>query len=651
MSASLDSSILLWDLKEAPLSTPKRLKGHTLGVTQLAFSSMYDVVVSGACDFKVLVWDVNKLSSIASMFHASLITSIAVVDVDEQEQHVVTSTEKGVLRLWRLGQVRLSADVPCVFVLKPGVFDNVIQSSHPPRFATTVDPNSDFIVSCGKNLRRFSCVRMKARQHRPTIVLYSSSLISFVTIDRTNIFIWNALGKLVMRLNEVTELDITAATLDYLGRRLIVGCASGQIKVIDLMTGHILKESTEEDCHLEEIIELSYCNSNSTIVSSSCDRTLRVFDDRAEDTLPLLRGIDFNPLKLSHIAISDSLCLIAVCAAESVLLLDFQTLDVLMVCQAAHEHVSRISAVTFVNGWEAMATADEDGIVLLWHVSRKSTFPHIELIGRLDMTVTPPPTIAEDVVSLPPGVVRGRNNSTIPHDHTRKRFTTAGNDAEKNIASLLYSSRKESLAHILEQSHHSSVGVSSLQSVIPPDRSERSSIVNRESFVFLVASLDSGKIVSWNVKRIFESYRVNEIHDATSYKNVCTLKHSYKPYLKLGLKSLCSTNSTSVFKSTVSSTLTARMKARRNHSVLTYPKQKQQQKQQQQQQKKEDSTSSLRRKTTRKMSRLPMLTKASRLSKAPMQFIFSTLESSQLDQDRRKTRLKQRKTVMYVTCM
>ena len=267
---------MLWDLKEAPLRSPKRLKGHTLGVTQLAFSSMYDVIVSGACDFKVLVWDVNKLSSIATMFHNSSITSIAVVDIDEQEQHVVTSTEKGVLRLWRLGQVRLSADVPCVFVLKPGVLDNVIQSSYPPRFASCIDPNSDFVVSCGKNLRRFSCVRMKSRHHCPNIVLYSRSLISFVTIDRRNIFIWNALGKLVMRLNEVTKHDITAASLDYLQRRLIVGCAEGQIKVIDLMTGHILKESNAEDGHLNEIIELSYCHSNSTIMSSSCDRTCRV---------------------------------------------------------------------------------------------------------------------------------------------------------------------------------------------------------------------------------------------------------------------------------------------------------------------------------------------------------------------------------------
>ena len=282
--------------------------------------------------------------------------------------------------------------------------------------------------------------------------------------------------------------------------------------------------------------------------------------------MPLLRGLDFNPLNLSHFAVSDSMCLIAVCVAESVLIFDFQSLDLLTVCQASHQHVSRISAVTFVDGHEAMATADEDGIVLLWSVKRASTFPEIELIGRLDMIGEP---VAEsDNNFLPPGVF-GSNQPK--HRGVRKRFTTVGNNntEEQDIASLLYSSRKDSLAHMLEESHHSSIGVSSLQAVIPPNRSDRSSIVNNEAFVFLVASLDSGKIVSWNVKQIFEDYNVMEIRDATSYKNVCTLRHSYKPYLKSGLKPLCSKNSNSEFKSTVSSTLIARMKARRNHSVLT----------------------------------------------------------------------------------
>ena len=289
-----------------------------------------------------------------------------------------------------------------------------------------------------------------------------------------------------------------------------------------------------------------------------------------------------------------------------------------------------------------MATADEDGIVLLWSVKRASTFPEIELIGRLDMIGEP---VAEsDNNFLPPGVF-GSNQPK--HRGVRKRFTTVGNNntEEQDIASLLYSSRKDSLAHMLEESHHSSIGVSSLQAVIPPNRSDRSSIVNNEAFVFLVASLDSGKIVSWNVKQIFEDYNVMEIRDATSYKNVCTLRHSYKPYLKSGLKPLCSKNSNSEFKSTVSSTLIARMKARRNHSVLTYPQQK----------RVEIATdaSSAKQSSPRK-SRLPTLSKAPRLSKAPIHYVQKSSTSTSSftpfisEKEKRKTRLMKRKTEMYV---
>ncbi|ETV94161.1 hypothetical protein H310_12161 [Aphanomyces invadans] len=415
---SMDGTITVHDM--AKESQQRRhdivVDAHEKGVKALAYSVKFGYLASiGHYSFaeestmEVLVWHFDdgdnatstvRLDRALSGHHAAL-CAITAVDC---ESHLVSSDESGVLRVWSVSTWACLQTFHTLHV-------NPLRC----QVVWPTSPQADALLLCvGKSVEFHDCALVREREDF-LFVDFNATFNVILAATYHRLILWDLATGDVRKTYELHVIyhgrpahSITAVCLDDRERKLIVGDDVGQVLVVNVVNGNLMKEL---DPHAQAISSLAYVARAKCVVSTAVDSTIHICDENnahgyyvpfaGAPLSVLLRSLCLSPTAaapLRHhprrdtIAIaapitnatstpdmdivtsvsSDALRLVATVSSCSIgesyiQLWDFDTSALVQTC-IAPDPTADISCVAFLQTYPGLVAGVSTGDVYLWGV-------------------------------------------------------------------------------------------------------------------------------------------------------------------------------------------------------------------------------------------------------------------------------------------
>ena len=302
ISASLDHSIRMWDIHTA--SDKAVFSGHRAGVVDLCYSNEYRFLLSASVDHDVCVWSPFADHVVFKLVgHTSPLVGVQFVGGTPQ---IVTADTEGWVKVWD------ARNFTCcqTFMATPGM----------TAFTTCGAAHGRILVVSRQPLIQvFDCEGgpyLKVTDDDPIYTaLYSGLSMSFLTCNRQDIKLWNALnGRLSRVYRGLSDAPISALCFDKRERKLFVGDKQGKIRVYNALTGAYMKSLSP---HADEILFLEYLGERRELVSASVDRQLKVHDERPiEEQVVLLDLTLAKDVEILGVCVSQRSHMVAVAGSD-----------------------------------------------------------------------------------------------------------------------------------------------------------------------------------------------------------------------------------------------------------------------------------------------------------------------------------------------
>ncbi|KAF0701290.1 Aste57867_8219 [Aphanomyces stellatus] len=278
---SLDGTITAHDMAKES-QHPQRdvvVDAHEKGVKALVFSPKFGYLASiGHYSFaeestmEVLVWHLDETAGHlehALCGHHAALCAITAVD---SESHLLSSDELGMFRVWSV------STWDCL-----QVFHTAHISLLRSQIVWPATAQADALLLCaGKTVEFHDCSLAREREEFLfmdfnatfnviiAVTYHRLVLWDFVTGDETKMY------ELHVVYNGRPVQAITAVCLDDRERKLIVGDDIGQILVVNLVNGNLMKEL---DPHAQAITSLSYAAKSKCVISTAMDSSIHICDE------------------------------------------------------------------------------------------------------------------------------------------------------------------------------------------------------------------------------------------------------------------------------------------------------------------------------------------------------------------------------------
>ena len=269
VSTSEDKTIIIWDVASGSILST--LLGHTSMIWSVCFSPDGKKIAS-AGDHTVRVWDFFTQQCLhVCEGHSGEVTSVCF---NYDGSHVVSGSWDKTLRTWDISTRTCN---PLITMEGHSALVRCVQYS--PSGEKVVSGSKDRTVrvwnaETGSVLQIFDC-------HNKYIssVSYSANGESILTSsgDKTNpVLILDAKhGKIMSAFKSLVGDTVHCAAYSPDGSKIVVGLASGGVRVLDVKTGHI---SFTLDGHTSWIMSARFSPDGTKIVTGSHDRTVRVWE-------------------------------------------------------------------------------------------------------------------------------------------------------------------------------------------------------------------------------------------------------------------------------------------------------------------------------------------------------------------------------------
>lgn len=391
-SGSLDTTIALFDINTYQ-RTALLKNGHQKGVFQLAYHSNYHVLVSAAFEHSAIVWNPQARQSICRLKgHYNPLIGVQTVDNSPQ---ILTADDSGIVKIF---DIRNFSCVQTLYIEDDNARVNKLSSF------VCLSPHRRIISSSHKlfvhdSLTSSSYQAPTIADLDPTIkCLYNKSHGTFISASGQSIKIWTASSGILERVyrNIIPEGEgeISALALDDAEKKIITGDTLGCIRVFNYLNGFCMKlvKTVPE----REITGLYYIPQLKNILSTHWDGSISLWDENQEEGILLLKKFQshntntnasktsiptvLSPRSLSALptshsnggneiitsCYSDNLSLFCVGSACGIISLwDFRS-HVLI--SELLGHASEITALTFLDPYPLLVSADTEGNVCFWVV-------------------------------------------------------------------------------------------------------------------------------------------------------------------------------------------------------------------------------------------------------------------------------------------
>ena len=351
ISASLDHSIRMWDIHTA--SDKNCFVGHRAGVVDLCYSNEYRFLLSASIDHDVCVWSPFADHVVFKLVgHTSPLVGVQFVTGTPQ---IVTADTEGWIKVWD------ARNFTCcqTFMATPSMTAFTTCGATHGRI---------FVVSRQPLIQVFDCEGgpyLKVTDDDPIYTaLYSSLSMSFLTCNRQDIKLWNALnGRLSRVYRGLSDAPISALCFDKRERKLFVGDKQGKIRVYNALTGAYMKSLSP---HLDEIVFLEYIGERRELVSASVDRQLKVHDERPiEEQVVLLDLTLARDVEILGVCVSQRAHMVAVAGSDG--RIGCWNIENGMRDDIHKPLTDVMSALTFLDPHPLLAMGDEGGHVTVYY--------------------------------------------------------------------------------------------------------------------------------------------------------------------------------------------------------------------------------------------------------------------------------------------
>ena len=347
LTASLDHDIRMWAVHSGALKNVFR--GHRAGVVDLCYSNEYRFLLSASIDHDVAVWSPFAEHVVFKLVgHTAPLVGVQFVSGTPQ---IVTADVDGWMKVWD------ARNFTCcqTFLTTPNM----------TAFTTCGDRHSRiFVVSRQPVIHTYDCEGgpyLKATEDDPVYAaLYSTLSLAFLTCNRKDIKLWNALsGRLSRVYRGLSDAPISALCFDRRERKLFVGDKAGKIRVYNALTGAYMKSLSP---HADEVSYLEYFGEQRELVSASVDLQVKVHDERPIEEQVVLLDLSLGrDVELLGVAVSQARHMVAVASSDG-------RVGLWSVENSLKDEVRRagaevMSAVAFLDPHPLLVVGDEGGVL------------------------------------------------------------------------------------------------------------------------------------------------------------------------------------------------------------------------------------------------------------------------------------------------
>jgi WD40 repeat protein len=314
-SSSQDSTIRLWDLQQLD-QPPMVLQGHSYRIWSVVFSPDGQTLASGAEDRTIKLWDVTTGTCHQTVSaHTDWVRSLAF---SPDGRYLASGSNDRTIRIWqidsseRVESERVKLTEPCLKSL-PGHSEVIKSLRYSPDGQILASGSHDQTAKLW-NVATGQCLKtLQGHTHLIWSVMFhpDGTLIVTGSNDQT-IRLWNVqTGQCIKTLQGHTNSVFALATgvehpteRSSAERLLISGHEDNTIKVWNAQTGQILKILQG---HSDRVFSVSFAPAitatisqsseqlmfkapSDILISSSADRTVRVWNWRTGQCLKILKG-------------------------------------------------------------------------------------------------------------------------------------------------------------------------------------------------------------------------------------------------------------------------------------------------------------------------------------------------------------------------
>lgn len=389
VTASYDGTIKVWETQTGKeISTSSKV---CASLTKALFSIDGKNVISSAFDGIIYTWDAQSGEEIQDFAaHCSVVNSLAF---SSDGNMFITSSDDNTIRLWNWEQSHSSTIVEQTKIPVYGIDI----SSNRNQIATMYDDTTLTIINVD-NYKKSLVLKLKSnrRFHHHPIAFSPDGNYLISNYDDLTLYIWELpSGKVFDSLtgheypaysvafSPTGEKVVSALMNAHLGiwdirkncepelqnryRSLSSACFSPDGKIIYLLSEQIeiLNAENYEDIgklteHKNYVSSLAFCNNSKTIVSSSNDKALRIWDTETGSCIMVLNGhLD----RVNHAAFSPDGRLIASASSDN-------TIRIWEVASGSCVHIleGHTDDVTFVEFLdnERLISASSDSTIRQW---------------------------------------------------------------------------------------------------------------------------------------------------------------------------------------------------------------------------------------------------------------------------------------------
>ena len=291
VTCSLDKRIVLWS--QVSRRVKGVLLGHKRGVRSLSYGR--GILLSAGFECEARTWDINlKEPTLILKGHRMPIAAarmMCAADQSDDNLRALTVDDGGEFRLWNVfvkekGSQCGFAQVLQVFTTSPSEPQvGRIRFFELPFESPSSKGNYSNIIAASSKLIHIIPEKNCAEFIPPTCVSYSEPNACVVIAVGHSMYKYDvSAGCFHASINELDGTDVTSLALDgEYGRRIFVGCTSGNIMLLNFATGAVLDSVA---AHTKEVTAIAVVKSGRTeIYSGSFDGRIRCMEENSGQLL------------------------------------------------------------------------------------------------------------------------------------------------------------------------------------------------------------------------------------------------------------------------------------------------------------------------------------------------------------------------------
>ncbi|CAK8680345.1 unnamed protein product [Clavelina lepadiformis] len=233
------------------------------GVNAFCYSEKSNIFATGGVDKTIRVWHPNILSRPTGKMVGHLFTIVDLV-INEKDQHIISLSTARVFRVW---------DIHTLACLQ--VFTDSDGRSGDRRISTMLfDGRRDRLFTGSSTIDMWPMTRTvqdtmsvpHTHDHPLTTIILNLSISQIVTICTESVIkVWEVeTGRQMYQILDAhgPNIEVTSATVNYAGTRMITGAFDGSMKVWEFGSGQEIKsfsiEETKDEDHDQSILWMKY---------------------------------------------------------------------------------------------------------------------------------------------------------------------------------------------------------------------------------------------------------------------------------------------------------------------------------------------------------------------------------------------------------